>query len=242
MLIEIWNCIPHMKGNIILHQFLNQQPGALIGAVKHRHLFIRNSHLHIIPQLGNDRQCLVDRIRPQAYIYWPSLSSGGPDILGKTGCVMRNNSSCSFCDGADGAVIGIKKDAFCLGVVIFKAQHKLRPGTSKTVDRLVIVPHNKKIVLRKGQHFHNLILDPVDILKFVDQDILILALPGRKDIRPGLKQFVAHGQHIVKIQEFFSLHPFLIPFIESLKHFLRAAFGIIMVQIHQFSLNEADLA
>ena len=82
---------------------------------------------------------------------------------------------------------------------------------------------------------------PVDVLKFIDQNIPVLVLPRRQNVLSLGKQLIAEYQHIVKIQKPFVHHGLLIALVQLLKQLLRTVFGIIVVQIHHLALYQADL-
>ena len=69
---------------------------------------------------------------------------------------------------AAGAVILVQQKTRGIGIVPLKPQHDLRLGTSEPVDGLVIIPHYEQVILRLSQHSHDLILDPVNILKLIN--------------------------------------------------------------------------
>ena len=81
------------------------------------------------------------------------------------------------------------------GAVIL--QHHHRPGPRKCgvqiqeiadvsaspgIDRLGRVAYDKKIFMIAAQNFHQLILQPVDILEFIDHDVFQALLPFQADL------------------------------------------------------------
>ena len=109
------------------------------------------------------------------------------------------------------------------------------------INGLVVVSHDKKIVLRLCQQTDDIILKLIDVLKFIHQDIAEFLLPCPKDVLPFIKQFIAGKQHIVKVQ----LSPFSqhvpVSSINLTEHFVRTAGGIIMFQGNPVSLDHTDL-
>ena len=109
------------------------------------------------------------------------------------------------------------------------------------INGLVVVPHDKKIVLRLCQQTDDIILKLIDVLKFIHQDIAEFLLPRPKDVLPFIKQFIAGKQHIVKVQ----LSPFSqhvpVSSVNLTEHFVRTAGGIIMFQGNPVSLDHTDL-
>ena len=90
---------------------------------------------------------------------------------------MRNQTRCGIDNPLPAPVIHIQKHLLCLGILLGKVQHNLRLRAAKTINRLVIIAHNKEIILRLGKHSYHLILQRANILKFIDENILKTLLP-----------------------------------------------------------------
>jgi ABC-type cobalamin/Fe3+-siderophores transport system ATPase subunit len=75
---------------------------------------------------------------------------------------------------------------------------------------LIVVSHDKQVVFRQGQKTQHIVLDRVDILKFIHQDILKLFLPAFADIRPVGEKLMALEHHIIEIQLSSPLQFFLV--------------------------------
>ena len=91
-----------------------------------------------------------------------------------------------------GAVVHIKHD-------LSEVEHDIRLRASEAIDALVIIPDNEQIILRLCKKPYRVMLNLIDILKFIDKDILKLALPCRKDVPPRREKLVGIAQHILKI-------------------------------------------
>ena len=83
--------------------------------------------------------------------------------------------------------------------ILQKPLHGLWIGSAESVDRLVIVSHDKKIAAGKGQHEQKFILGGTHILELIDQDPL-KAFPPESE-RPWIlfEKIPAAQDHIVKI-------------------------------------------
>ena len=81
-----------------------------------------------------------------------------------------------------GTVIFFQYDFFRVRIIFVKMQHDLRSRPAETIDRLIVIPDHKEIVFGKRKHFHDVKLKLVDVLEFIDQNITVLFLPGRKDV------------------------------------------------------------
>ena len=106
----------------------------------------------------------------------------------------RNDCRCA-------PVILFEGHNFGIRIHFLKREHDFRLRTAETIDRLVIVPHNKQIIHRLRHQAHNIVLDLVDILKFIHEDIRIALLPRRKNIFSLCEQFVGISKHVVKIDQ-----------------------------------------
>ena len=102
-------------------------------------------------------------------------------------------------DPAVAPVILIQQNKRGLRIILPKLLHTVRTGAPEAIDGLVVIPHDKEIVLRRRQHFHDLILQRGNILKFIDKDILKLFLPPGKRIRLPGQQPVAQDHDVVEI-------------------------------------------
>ena len=166
--IEIRQFVPHVEGNIVLHQYLHQAAGADVGPVQHGDVLVGHAQAHVVPQLGGDGPGLRPRIGELLCHHGVTRPADRRDILGKTGFFVADQLSGRSDDLRGGAVILIQKNLLGSRVILLKSQHDLRPGSPEPVYGLVVVAHDKQVVLRQGHHADHLILDAVDILEFID--------------------------------------------------------------------------
>ena len=139
------------------------------------------------------------------------------------------------------AIIHIQGYDFCSRIVFGKIQHDLRSCASEMIDRLVIISHNKKIILRFCKKLYDIILQLVDVLKLIDKNILEFILPCRQNILTLIKQLITIKDHIIKIQLSSCLTDFDIFPVYLTKNFVRATGRIIIFQRNPVSLDNADL-
>ena len=66
-------------------------------------------------------------------------------------------------------------------------QHDFRFCSTEPVNGLIIVPHQKQVIFRKGKQLDNIILQLIDILELIDQDVSELFLPGCQNVGMFLK-------------------------------------------------------
>ena len=60
-------------------------------------------------------------------------------------------------------------------------------SSAEGINGLIWISHNKEIVMPPGQNLHQLILQLVDILKFINQNVLQTFLPARTSLRKLLQ-------------------------------------------------------
>ena len=92
---------------------------------------------------------------------------------------------------------GPKRRKFLLHI-----KHQLRLCSTESVNGLIIIPNYKQIVSRCCKHPDHFILHTVDILEFIDQDILETLLPSLQNLRLFPEKCITLYQHIIKIKFF----------------------------------------
>ena len=241
MFVDVWQCIPHLEWDVVLHEPFHKKARLHIGAIKHRNVRIGIAHPHIILNFLDDHAGLGLGIGKTRGGHRLSCASCRPDFFVKPGLVVADQFSCVIHNIRGGAVVYPQKRLFCPGIVFLKAQHDLRLRAAKPVDGLVIIAHNKQIVPGRCQHPDYLILYPVDVLKFIDQDVLVLILPRRQDVLALGEQLVTEYQHVIEIQKSFVHHGLLVALVQLFEQFFRAVLGIVVIQVHHLAFYQADL-
>ena len=153
------------------------------------------------------------------------------NFLFKSFLIKRDQISCMTDNFCPGTIIRIQNYFPCIRIVFCEIQHNLRSGTTKSVNRLIIVPDNKQIVLRCCQHTNNIILDLI---------ILIFPLPRRQNIRALYQQFFTIHQHVIKIYETVLMQEIFISFKYISKDILPTAGRIVMCQIYRSVFYQTD--
>ncbi len=118
---------------------------------------------------------------------------------------MRDDPQRALHNTCAGTVIHIQKDFICLRIILLEPHHDTRAGSPETIDGLVVIPNRKNVVRWSRQHPYGIILRPVDVLKFVNQNVPKPLPPFFQYISPLLKQAAAQNEHVLKINlsEFF---------------------------------------
>ena len=242
MFIYIWHRILHDKRYIIDHELFHQTAHLDIGAENHCNLLPGYSlllmHIHDFPY---HFQVLVRRFLKGLYENFSALFSGRRHMLGIAMLIVANQPFRPGHNGTCGTIVSIQHSHFRSRIILCKSEKYLRSGAAKSINRLIIVAHYKKIILRSGKHPDNLILNSIDILKFINQYVGIFFLPGQQYVRPLLKKLPGLNKHIVIIQTAHSSEFLFVTCINILKHILRTIGRIKMLQRHHISLNPADL-
>ena len=89
---------------------------------------------------------------------------------------MRDQSFCGLHNLRRTAVIYRKRNDLRFRIIVRKMQHNLRLCAPETVDGLIVVPHDKEMILRRRDLPYKTILQRRDILKFINQQIAVSAL------------------------------------------------------------------
>ena len=163
------------------------------------------------------------------------------NLLGKPLFIVLNDLAGPLHNQTGATVIRIQQYPFCCRIILLEMQHNFRLRAPEPIDGLVVVAHDEQIILRRGQHPHDIVLELVDILKLIHQNIPELPLPGPENILPLLQKLVAVDQHIVKIDFIAAPQPVVI-LIENGKKALRiTGSSLIFLQVHPVIFHLADL-
>ena len=238
---EIRQLFFHGKGNLPLHKRGDQTLCFLIGAEKDGCILQIFSLFQPLSQFRRYTEIFLSGIRILAEPNRLSLLVGRTQFFLESCFISADHFHGGIQDPFAAPVIHIQNHLLCPGIILREIQHDLRTGAPEMINGLVVVPHDKKIVLRLCQQTDDIILKLIDVLKFIHQDITEFLLPRPKDVLPFIKQFIAGKQHIVKIQlSSFSQHV-PVSSVNLAEHFVRTAGGIIMFQGNPVSLDHTDL-
>ena len=240
MIIEVRQCVPHPERNSLGNQFFHQLPGLGIGPEQNRDIPIRTSFFPVGLNLINDALVLLILIPKLMVQNRRSFLLVRLNFLGKTLLIILDNLAGSFHNQARTAVVRIQKHLFRRRIILFEVQHNLRLRAAETVDGLVVVAYDEQVILRRRQHPHNVVLQLIDILKFIHQDIPEFPLPGPENVLSFLQKLVAVDQHIVEI-DFIAAAQAVIVFVKNGgKAFGIAGCGLIFLQVHPIIFHLAD--
>ena len=137
-------------------------------------------------------------------------------------------------------IIHIEQHLLSSRIILLKVQHNLRTRTPKMVDGLVIVSHDEQVFSGFRQKSYHIVLNWIDILKFVYQYIGKPLLPGPSDICSLPQKFPGVQEHIVKIQQSEGSAFLLISQVDLPKNLIWAVLGIVILQFHPVSFYHAD--
>ena len=97
--------------------------------------------------------------------------------------IMPDHTKRTFHNMCVRTIINIQQNTLCLRIILHKIFHDSWFCTAESIDRLVIIPNNEQIILRRCQHTDDIILHLINILELIYQHIVIFFLPPCKKIR-----------------------------------------------------------
>ena len=221
MIVQIRQAVPHLERNIVRDQLFHRHPAAGIGAKQKRNFLIRCS----LRDTGADpvrhilKLVLDGLIFPQRHRFPLPVTclNGFRESL----FIVGDQLSGLTHDGSAAPVINVQRNGFCIWIIFWKMEHDLRTCSSKTVDRLIVVSYYEQIVLRLRQHPDNVVLNRIDILKFVNENILKFFLPQGQDLRMFPEELITPDHDIVKIQFPAVPFPFFIGSVNGTEYLFR---------------------
>ena len=181
----------HGKRNSIFHQCSYQTFGLLIGAEKKCCIFNVLSAFHSFLQCTCYCHIFFSGISKFHHLHRISRLIWCEKFFRVAVFVIIDHLHSRVQNISATPVIDIQEHSFRILKILRKIQHDLRPGTTEMIDRLVIIPYYEQIVLWCRQHFYDIILEMIDILKLIYQNITEFLLPGFQDIFSFSKKFIA---------------------------------------------------
>ncbi len=115
-----------------------------------------------------------------------------PELFIATGRIAADQLTGGAQYGLGAAVILLQPDDFGVGIIVIEVENIADLGPSPAVDRLIIIADHAEVIFRADQQLHKPILNPVGILKLIDQQVPEALLPAPPDLRMLFKQ--THGQ------------------------------------------------
>ena len=214
VLIYIPALVPQVIGDAPLVQLPGKSPALQVRAVDdgdflHGHALIQQHPYFFAYACRFSRHVLRQKkghLRP----FFPNPLH----VFGKAQGIVSNDPLRQGNDPLRGSVIDLQRHLFRPGIPLGKIQQKIRPCPPESINALVIIPHHEQVFMLLRQYTQTFKLGLVHILKFIHQNEAVFPLP----IGPGSlvlrQQFIAKGQHIVKIYFFMTL---LISFISVIQ-------------------------
>ena len=201
MIVNIRDSVFRRKRNTVIQHHFHQKTRLHICTEQHRHILV----LHSFPMQTQNFLYYIQILFPLClkflFHHRNSCFRCWCDLFFKSFFIKGDQISRLLDDLRPGAIICIQYYFSGIGIIPGKIQHDLRFCSTKPVNGLIIITDDKQIVLRCRQHPDNVILNLVDILKLIDQNILIFPLPCRQNIRALHQQFLTVYQHVIKINK-----------------------------------------
>ena len=230
MLIDIRDLILHPHRDVIFHKLLDQKTRLRVRAEQYRKFREAAALLNRILYGFDQEKVLFLLVLKRKIAYRLLCALCGMDLFFKAFLIVANQIHRAVHDVLVAAVVGIQKDRRTARILLWELKHDLRFGTAKPVDGLVIIPDNKEVILRACEHTDDVKLQLVDVLKLIDQYVLVLVLPRLQNIRPLVKQLVGIQKHIIEIEPPVLLHIPVILLVDLPKYRLPALAGIVIFQ------------
>lgn len=114
--------------------------------------------------------------------------------------IARNESVCGFEDLGRASVVLHHADCDCAREIVGETEQAAELRAAPSIDGLIGVADDEKIVVMLTQNFHQAVLFIVDILEFVDHDVLELFLIKRAEIGTSIEDIERKLNDIVKIE------------------------------------------
>ena len=230
----------HGKRNLVLHQGSNKPLCLLIGTKKHCSILQILSCLQPLLQKSGNLHILFSWIVKFHHLHRFSLLIWRRQPLLKADLVAAHHIHGCLKYIFRTAIINVQKNRFCLRIIFGKVQHDLWLGATEMINRLIIVSHYEQVIPGLCQHPYNIILEMVDILKFIYHNVLEFVLPCRQDIFSLDKKFIAAKKHVIEIQFSSLTQGLLIPIINLAEYLIWAAGRIIVIQGNPPPFYHAD--
>ena len=136
-----------------------------------------------------------------------------PQPFGMALAVVGDHGVGGLEDHSGGAVVLLQPDNPCLRIEPVEMEDVVNIGAAPAVDRLVVVADHGKIARLAGQQGHQLELDEVGILVFVDHQPLVAVAVSLQDLGVFLPKPHGKQQQVVKIQKIHLLEALLVALI-----------------------------
>ena len=239
---QIWKRIPHPKRHIVLQKLLRQHACICIVAVENGNIFVTASLRERLLNALDNAKALLLLILENNFFYRQPVLLHLPDLLLVAHRISADHVRCQVADISRAAEVAVEKILFCLRKILRKVQHDLRLRTPEAIDRLIVVPHHEKIVSRRRQKLYDVILKPVNVLKFIHKNVPEPVSPACQNIRARRKKLPGINHQIVVIKLSRTLHAAAIFPVNLPEQLFRHARRIIMLKRDTLVLHPADLA
>ena len=121
-------------------------------------------------------------------------------ILWNPGAVARDQGVCHCKNLRRRTVVFVHHDGPSPRKAPVKLQQVFHIGTTPGIDGLVRVADDKQIPVIGAEHFHQPVLQQIDILEFIDHDVFQSLLPLQSDVFILLKNIKSKLDQVVIVQ------------------------------------------
>ena len=185
--------------NLRAEKHLLDRPRNIVRPVHDRHFVISYAHLMqgldvfhhplgflrtVLREMTDDRYAIWkhrDQILLDPLPVFPDQSIGHPEDLRRRTVILHHH------------------DRLCARMMLVEIQEILHVRTAPGVDGLVRIAHDEEVMVVGAQHFHEPVLQRVDVLELVDLDVHEPLLPLLRDVRMLLEDVETQDDEIVVI-------------------------------------------
>ena len=124
----------------------------------------------------------------------------GPQHLPLALRVVGHDRAGHIEDGLGGTVVLLQLDDPGAGEISFEVQDVLDVGAAEFVDRLILIPDDKYILMLRGKEMQQIVLGAVGVLVLVDQNESVLVAVVVAHLGKTIQDLHRLQEQIVKIQ------------------------------------------
>src|ERR1700751_3828071 len=111
-----------------------------------------------------------------------------PEVLSLALRVMRHHSARALQNHLRRAVVLLQSNRPASLKILFELENVFDVSAAPTINRLILVADNAHVATGPRQQLHQLVLWPVCILVFIDQDVFVTPIVSFSSLTGGLEE------------------------------------------------------
>ena len=187
-------------GNVRLQQCLLQVPGDVMGPVQNGHVPVFPAFIMEPFDFQGHRFGLFSAVCSGHAGHGLPLFLMGNEILSDAVLILVDEGIGGIQDFRRGAVIVIHNDGLHMREFPVEVQKIAYIGAAPGVNGLVRISHDEKVVVVAAEGLHELVLERVDVLEFINHNVLQPLLPLQPDFLIFLKNKKGELNEVIVIQ------------------------------------------